>query len=77
MAGLAWPNWYETNATSSRFADSAATQKLIVTPQNLPASILLKNAVCNGTNTAAVTLVNMVTAANVTTGTAFTYFLVP
>ena len=58
---------------------AAATQKLIITAQNLPSSVWVQNAVCNGTNTAAVTLISAKTNAttSVPTSTVFTYMLIP
>ena len=58
---------------------AAATQKLIVTPQNLPASVWLQNAVCNGVGTAAITLITAKTNASISvpTSTVFQFILLP
>lgn len=58
---------------------AAGTQKLIVTPRNLPAGVVLQNAVCNGANTASVTLLSWKTsgATSVPTSTVFQFFLIP
>jgi hypothetical protein len=58
---------------------AAATQKVIVTPRNLPAGVELQNVVCNGVGTAAVTLLTWKTngSISVPTSTVFQYFLIP
>jgi hypothetical protein len=58
---------------------AGGTDALVVTPQNLPSSVWLQNAICNGVNTASLTLMT----ARTDTGTAvpasteFAFLLVP
>jgi hypothetical protein len=79
MAHLADLGTVTTTISGFTGCTSAGTEKLIVTPRNLPANALLQNAVCNGTGTASVTLVNATTdgTVNVPTSTVFQFLLIP
>ena len=60
---------------------AALAQQLLIHAQNLPANVWVQNAVCNGTNTASVTLQTGVggygaTAPAVTTSTVFAYMVI-
>jgi ABC-type maltose transport system permease subunit len=68
--------------TISGFTGCSATvplPKLIVTPRNLPASVWLQNAVCNGAGTASITLMTAKTDLNISvpTTSVFQFFLIP
>ena len=58
---------------------NTTTAELIVTPRTLPSSVWLQNAVCNGVNTAQITLMTARTdlSTSVAPGTAFTWIVVP
>lgn len=67
--------------TISGFTGCSTTgpPKLIVTPRNLPASVWLQNAVCNGAGTASITLMTAKTNADISvpTTSVFQFFLIP